>query len=261
LEKIDLGHFKIHCATGWPDPPLIAFFDGRFKQWQEYQNRRNFQCDTVVALIHLRTDKWLFAGVWRILGVTPRSNSEKSWFEYSTQELPGLDHLTGRVVVSFARTFRASYLHGSRYADQLIVSSMLEGRMTMGDFPGYSSVLISHDQLRHIVNLDLPSWRSALKSVAGVYLITDISCGKHYVGSAHGIEGIWGRWREYAEIPHGSNVKLRELLSTRGESHARHLQFSILEICDIMATKDEVLARESHWKTSLCSGEFGYNAN
>ena len=45
LAHVDLGYFKIHCATGWPDPPLTAYFDGRFKQWQEYQNRRNFQCD------------------------------------------------------------------------------------------------------------------------------------------------------------------------------------------------------------------------
>lgn len=261
LAKVNLGHFKIHCATGWWDQPLTAYFDGRFKQWQEYQNQRNFQCDTVLSLIHLHSDKWLFAGVWKILGVTSKSNSQKSWFQYSTSELPGLKHLAGRVVVSFARTFRASYLQGSRFAEQLIVSQVLEERMTMGDFPGYLSVLITHEELRHVVNRDLVAWRSALKSVAGVYLITDTSCGKHYIGSAYGTEGIWGRWSIYARTPHGHNIKLRKLLSKQGESHAKHFKFSILEICDVMATKDQVLARETHWKDALCSREFGYNTN
>src|SRR5947209_3635952 len=95
LAKLNLGHFKIHCATGWPNSPLIAFFDGRFKEWQEFQNRRNFQCDKIVALIHLQSNKWLFAGVWSVLGVVPKSDMEKSWFEYSTSEVAGLDHLAG----------------------------------------------------------------------------------------------------------------------------------------------------------------------
>jgi hypothetical protein len=261
LAKVELGHFKIHLATGWPNPPLIAYFDGRFKEWQEYQNRRNFQCDTVVSLIHLHSDKWLFVGVWKIEGVKERKNSETSWFEYLTSEVGALEHLSGRTIVAFSRSFRASYLQGARYADQLLVSQILEDRMSMGDFPGYSSVLISFDQLRHIVSRDLAAWRSALKRVAGVYLITDTSCGKLYVGSAYGTEGIWGRWSSYANSLHGHNKELRALLRDSGDSHATHFRFSILEICDVMATKDEVLARETHWKTAFCSREYGYNSN
>jgi hypothetical protein len=30
LAGIDLGGLKIHLATGWPNPPLIAYFDGKF---------------------------------------------------------------------------------------------------------------------------------------------------------------------------------------------------------------------------------------
>lgn len=261
LANVNLGHFKIHLATGWPNPPLIAYFDGKFKVWQEYQNRRNFQCDTIVSLIHLHSNKWLFVGVWRIEGVAARSNPEKSWFEYSTTEVSGLEHLSGRTIVEFSRNFRASYLQGSRYADQLAVAQILEDRMSMADFPGYSSVVISFDQLRHIVARDLTAWRAALKSVAGVYLVTDGSCGKLYVGSAYGTDGIWGRWSAYAGTLHGNNKELKELVTKMGEAHSKHFQFSILEICDIMDTQDEVLARESHWKNALRSREFGYNSN
>ena len=261
LAKVNLGHFKIHCATAFGSSPLNAFFDGKFKQWQEHQARQNFKCDSIISLIHLRTDKWLFAGVWSVLGATPRMDSKASWFEYSTSEVSGLEHLVGRAIVSFTRDFRASYLKGVRYADQLVVSQVLNERMSQGDFPGYSSVLITFEQLRRIVTHDVSTWRAALKSVAGVYLIADTSCGKHYVGSAYGTEGIWGRWSAYALSPHGNNLELRDLLKVKGDAHAKNFQFSILEICDPLATNDEVLKRESHWKNALLSRQFGYNSN
>jgi hypothetical protein len=261
LAKIQLGRFKIHCATGSLDSPLLAFFEGRFKEWQEHQTRRNFECEKIVSLIHRHSDKWLFAGVWSVQGVTTKADGKKSWFQYSISEVPGIDHLAGRVIVSFSRSFRQSYLQGSRYSDRLTVSQILEERMSMRDFPGYSSVRINFGELRHIVNSDLSTWRSALRSVAGVYLVSDTSCGKHYVGSAYGTEGIWGRWRVYSSVGHGNNAELRNVLAEKGESHARCFQFAILEICDIMATQDEVLTRESHWKSALLSRTFGYNAN
>jgi len=261
LAGIDLGGFKIHLATGSQSPPLIAYFDGKFKEWQEYQTRRNFQCETVVSLIQLHADKWLFVGVWKINGVSRRMTPQKSWFEYATTEVEGLEHLAGRVVVQFARSFRASYLHGSRYAERLVVAQILEDKMSMADFPGYSSVLLSFDQLRHIVDRNLEAWRAALKSVAGIYLVSDASCGKLYVGSAYGTDGIWGRWCTYASSMHGHNRELKELIAKLGNAHAKHFQFSILEICDVMETQDQVLARENHWKTALRSREFGYNSN
>ncbi len=259
--NVPLGRFKIHLATGSSDTPLLAFFEGRFKDWQEHQTRKNFQCDKIVSLIQRYADKWLFAGVWSVVGVTARTNERKTWFQYSTSEVPGLDHLTGRVIVSFPRTFRQSYLKGSRFADKLIVSQVLEERLSMSDFPGYSSVRITYAELRHIVSRNLTTWRSALRSVAGVYLVADTSCGKHYVGSAYGAEGIWGRWSAYASVGHGHNTELRKLLVEKGDSHAKHFQFAILEICDIMATRDEVLSREAHWKRALLSRGFGYNSN
>jgi hypothetical protein len=261
LAKVNLGHFKIHCATGVDKPPLAAYFEGKFQEWQECQRKRNFTCDKIVSLIHLNRDQWLFVGVWNVLGVKPRSDSSESWFEYSTSEVLGLDHLAGKTIVSFKRTFRNSYLIGKSYQDQLFVTQILEERMSLGDFPGYSSVLLSHKELRIIVTHNLTSWRSALKSVAGIYLVTDKSCGKQYVGSAYGIDGLWGRWCLYALFPHGNNTELKDLLKQRGDAHAEHFQFSILEICDVKMAKEEVFARESHWKSTLCSRLFGYNSN
>lgn len=70
LNGISLGHFKIHCATGKKTSPLEAFFDGTFKEWQEFQNQQSFQCDEILSLIHIGKNRWLFAGVYAVLGVS-----------------------------------------------------------------------------------------------------------------------------------------------------------------------------------------------
>ena len=261
LADVELGDFKIHCATGENPTPLEAFFDGSFQQWQERQNQKNFQCTHILSLIHLRGKRWLFAGVYEVLSVARGEWKSTTCYRYSTRELNGLDHLTGRAIVEFNKTFRASYLRGEKYADQLIVVAIREERMTIGDFPGFNSILLSHAMLKTLVRESHPSWSAVLSNVTGVYLITDTSTGKLYVGSAYGGDGIWQRWTSYATTGHGGNKELRELLQTRGKEYAQFFQFSLLEICDINASDEYVISRETHWKEVLRSREFGLNWN
>ena len=133
--------------------------------------------------------------------------------------------------------------------------------MSVGDFPGYNSVLISYKILCTIVREDLPSWKSALSNVAGVYLITDNKTGKHYVGSAYGGEGIWQRWTLYSKNGHGGNKELKVILLSAGKEYTQHFQYSVLEVCDLNASKDYVIERETYWKKAIRSREFGYNIN
>jgi len=259
LAGVKLVDFKIHCATGTNPTPLEAFFDGEFGPWQEHQNRENFKCKHVLSLIHLGGRRWLFAGVYEVLGVEPGTWKDSPCFQYSTKELNGLDHLTGKAIVDFDKPFRASYLRGPKYADQLIVAAIRETRMTIGDFPGFNGVLLSNTMLKTLSRESPPSWRTALSNVAGVYLITDTQSGKHYVGSAYGREGIWQRWITYAKTGHGGNKELRALLSAKGSEHSQFFQFSLLEVCDLNASDDYVIGRETHWKAVLMTREFGLN--
>ena len=261
LAGLTLGDFKIHCATGANPTPLEAFFDGSFRQWQERQNQQNFQCKQVLSLIHLGGARWLFAGVYEVVGVSPGKWKPAKCYMYSTREMKGLDHLVGRAIVEFNKTFRASYLRGKKYGDQLQVIGLREQRMTIGDFPGFNGVLLSNAKLRTIVRESAPSWRTALSNVAGVYLITDTSTGKHYVGSAYGGDGIWQRWTAYATSGHGGNRELCDLLKAEGPDHAQFFQFTLLEICDMNSSDEQIINRESHWKTALRSREFGLNRN
>lgn len=49
LSGVSLTDYKIHCATGVTNPPLGAFFAGRWKEWQETQNQKNFECEQILS--------------------------------------------------------------------------------------------------------------------------------------------------------------------------------------------------------------------
>ena len=262
----EAGDYKLHLATDPGDnPPLDAFFDGTFQRWQERQGKRNFQCPQVLSLIQLGGDRWLFAGVWAVLGLTDHGDEVQpdGWagFTYETEPVAGLDHLVGRAVATFRRTGRQPYVWGLGLEDRLVVCEIKPTRLTVGEFPGFNDVLLPLRRLRTIVREGNPSWRAALGNVAGIYLIVDTAGGGRYVGSARGGVGLWQRWSDYAATGHGGNRELKALLRAEPPGYERNFQFTLLEVCDLDAGEEFILARESHWKRALQTREFGLNAN
>ncbi|GAA3326073.1 GIY-YIG nuclease family protein [Paeniglutamicibacter sulfureus] len=137
-------------------------------------------------------------------------------------------------------------------------------------FPGFDGVLLPYHQLRDMVeDPRYADWRAALSEVQGIYLITDSTNGKQYVGKADGAERILGRWTAYARDGHGGNVALRELAhhSADGEAagtktdHARHFVFSLLRVFGPSTPSSEVNTAESHYKEALMTRAFGLNRN
>ncbi len=262
LAGVGLDKCKIHCAKGVKTSPLEAFFDGTFQQWQEDQNNENFKkCKRILSLIDLDDSQWLFAGVYDVLDVEACTKGSKPCFKYSTKEVDGLQHLTGKTKIYFKRPGRNSYLRDKKFFDQLMVISLSEQRMSIGEFPGFNGVMLSHVMLRALVYESNPTWKAALSNVAGVYLISDKTTGKQYVGSAYGGDGIWQRWSAYIKTGHGGNKELRDLLKNNGSDHVEFFQFSLLEVCDINAEDKYIVERETHWKKVLLSREFGLNRN
>ena len=212
----------------------------------------------MLSLIQFRsTNRWLFAGLFESKGCTPHGEM----FQYELVERPNPSIFRGRVVVDFARTFRNSYPNGETCDSKLIVHQILPEAYTIRDFPGYRKVDISKAILDAIVRAQPMSWVTALSSVAGVYLISDVKKGKLYVGSATGEGGIWQRWLSYSKSGHGGNLLLRDLLAVEGAERANDFRFSILEIADIHDSEAELLTRETHWKRLLLTRDHGLNAN
>jgi hypothetical protein len=195
--------------------------------------------------------------VYKILGSKPHPDSPDHVL-YSTSLLPEQEDLIGRVIVHHNRTGRASYIW-NRPKVELSITEIRPRKLTIEDFPGYNAIVISHSKLKIITQQRIASWHGALANIKGIYLITDVTTGKQYVGKASGGDGMWSRWCAYAENGHGGNAKLKELLQTKGEEHRRNFQYTILEIADTHASDQDILARESHWMGALKTREFGLN--
>ncbi len=135
----------------------------------------------------------------------------------------------------------------------------------LGHFPGYQNVTLSHPQMQQIISRNEPSWKQALMNVKGVYVITDLSNGKLYIGSASGnTDGIWQRWSDYANIENltGGNKLLNEIKLDKGKDYIiNNFQYSILEIFDTKTKADTIINRENYWKNVFCTRKHGMNYN
>jgi hypothetical protein len=122
-------------------------------------------------------------------------------------------------------------------------------------FPGFDRLVLSHVELQAVMREHrYASWRTALASVFGIYLITDTRNGRHYVGKADGEESIRQRWSAYATNGHGGNVELRGL-------DAATFRFSLLRVFDPSTPTRDIDAAESHFKHALDTRRHGLNRN
>lgn len=252
---------KVHlaCWNGHEDP-LDVYLAGEFDAWQSEQNHKNFERQFVLSLIALpHVGQWLFAGTHESEGCEWDPSNQH--FRYNLRRRGQTDELDGRLVVSFKRPGRQSYLLGEKWVDALIIAAIRPEKLRVAEFPGYSRATLTKQHLDIVVRQQVESWKAALSAVAGVYVITDRLTGKLYVGSATAGEGIWSRWCAYSTTGHGGNRELRLLLEAEGEAYAENFQLGILEIADTHASQEDILARESYWKDLLQSREHGYNAN
>lgn len=257
--ELNLDSYKVHLAyTPSSTRALDDYLAGSFKEYQEHQTRRNFECQHVIGLVGIQRHRWVFAGAWKVLGgyeVGPRH------YHYDTELLPGQGDLLGRVIVHHQRAGRQPYLRGTITGVGFDVASILDEPLSLGDFPGFRRVSLSFAQLRTIVKQSIDAWRTPLASVNGIYVIANEENGAIYVGSATGQGGLWQRWSGYVATGHGGNVELRQLLDGLGIAHADRFRFSILEVADLYATEAEILERGSYWKIALGSRVAGYNSN
>jgi len=259
---------KIHCAIGNVEKgknklePLFAFSKGNFKEWQEGQNKKNFEKNYILSLIFVNKNDWLFAGIYQSLDVKQVTNSKgKIYYRYKTKLLENGKEFIGKLFVYFEKDFRASYLLLENHINDLLLSEIKKQEYRFDPFPGFTNVHHSFDLIKEIINNNELTWQSALSSVKGIYLISDKSNGKLYVGSAYGENGFWQRWSAYLENGHGGNKILKAIIAKNGIKHCENFTFSILEICNINTMDDEIQEKEAFWKRRLLTRDYGYNDN
>ena len=261
---------KIHCAIGETNKlqALYEFSKGKFKYWQECQRQKNFEKNYILSIIYLKKDEWLFAGIYKTVGLNEvqigtkvRGYVRTGKYLYDTELLDYGKDLIGKLVISFEKDFRASYLLLENHLDKLTICEIRRQEYKFDPFPGYTNVHIQYDMLKEIIENNETSWETALSNVKGIYLISDTFTGKLYIGSAYGNNAFWQRWAEYAKNGHGNNKLLKETISKNGKEYVSNFTFSILEIFGLNTMDDEIINKESFWKERLLTRKFGYNEN
>ena len=207
---------------------------------------------TAIGFVKIEKDKWLLFDISKI-------NNDLNIFNgvgYEYEQIKEFEKYFGRVVIEYKNKVQTL----CRKADSVIrdckVLQILEDTFDDDIFPGYENVNKSWKELQNILNKG--AWKTALENQKGIYLITDKSNGKMYVGSATGDDMIYGRWSTYIKNGHGDNEELRK----KGFSHIKdNFCYSILDIYKSTTPDPIIRKRESWWKKTLQSRAFGYNKN
>lgn len=245
---------KRHAVTPFQ---LWVANDGRLETYQSYQRRLVFESAAYIAsFVATPLNETLFIGMYSVgkVGKVPAGRidpiSGKDVGGLHEYELGKTNHLAdyrGRLVIDWGPGFR-SWVQRARSKDKPVV----EIRRAVGDppFPGFLDFC---EHLSRLVSVP-QSWRTALSSVGGIYLLVSPEAGSQYVGAAYGDGGFWARWEQYARLGHGGNVRMKDI-------PAADYQVCILEVTPSSASFEDVMALEARWKRKLLSREFGLNAN
>lgn len=216
--------------------------------------------EVVIGLAEIRDNEWLLFDISRITKsynkFWDKKTSDKHTTFYEYEKLAEFEKYFGRLIVHFHKNNAFVTLSGNRI-DDFTVKEILPTSLDNDIFPGYDKVSLSWQDLKRVLEKDI--WKTALQNQKGVYLITDTSNGKMYVGSAYGDKMILNRWRAYVKTGHGGNAELKVL---NDFNHIKeYFRYSILDIFKSTTGEDTIRKRESWWKEVLLSRKFGYNKN
>lgn len=225
-----------------------------------HRKRRYFHTGQIaIGLLYLHDDKWLLT---TIKNITKELNVHDA-IGYEADELPQYQKYYGRIVLHYHNTDRSMGRKYESVMDELEVSEILSTTYDGDEFPGYENIRLSFSQLETIIRRKRSGWLDALRNQKAVYLITDTSNGRLYVGSATAQYGmLLQRWTNYIDNGHGGNVELKKIVDTKGFDYVkRNFQYSVLENYNARMDDEYILGREKWWKATLCTRKFGYNGN
>ena len=250
--------YKIHFAKrSEGEEPLDVFtwdFE-KWRNWNRWSNGKNdFNRQYIFSLINFypEYDTWLFGGIWEVKERNFENyDRNTNPYPYTIELCPDYKGLIGRLKIRYAHHERVVRNKMELYFDSFILKEILPEPYSIEAFPGYRNLDVSFWSLENIISSGSVEWKSALQ-VKGIYLITDKSTGRKYVGKAAGEGGFWQRWSDYIASGHGGDVELVELLGKNGGiTYAReNFKFTLLEIVE-SALSGDLDDRESYWKNVL----------
>lgn len=250
--------FNLMFAQNWN--PIELFKNGDIStmiegQYWNYKKNKSYKIGQVtIGLVKIKPneDYWLLFHI----GQVTKDLNKLDGVGYEHEDLPDYQKYVGRLIIKFKNKAQTMIRNADSVIDECYVSQILPDTFDNDLFPGYEKVNISWGEMNRL--LDKDNWKTALQNQKGVYLLTDISNGRMYIGSAYGENMILGRWRAYLQNGHGGNIGLKRLTF----DHIKHnFKYSILDIYKSTTDDQVIINRESWWKEVLQSRQFGYNEN
>lgn len=224
-----------------------------FFKYQETQKKDVFNSvDYIVSFLGYDNAVAMFIGVFKVLG----KEVADGFYMYDLQDVSGFEDLKERVIIKWKNPI----VWHQWLQEQTEVVELQQG-LQYKRFTDYAEIILTYPELCEIIQNRYADWYNALSTVNGIYLITDLGCGKLYVGSAYGEQGIWGRWTDYVKTcGHGNNKALMELCKDKGYA-AKNFQFSVLMLLSKTATSEQIVRNEQLFKRKLGTNAFGLNYN
>ena len=233
------------------DADFEALLEGQY--WNYKRNKSYKEGQITIGFIRLgEPDQWLLFHI----GKVTKDLNKLGGVGYEYKTLNDYERFFGRLIIRFKNKHQNMLRKANSVIDECEILQILPDTFDNDIFPGYDKVNLSWNELSRVINKE--SWKTALQNQKGVYLITDITNGKMYVGSAYGENMLLGRWKSYVKTRNGGNIELKKLSTDYIKSN---FTYSILDIFKSTIDDKVILERESWWKEVLQTREFGYNQN
>ena len=236
----------------------------RYQSTQDHAKRARFDAPFWASFVAPPSGGTMFAGLYSVrhlgpitegsidplTGVAPGADKGDSTYDqYRCERSVLLSDYIGRLLINWGvSSAHRAWVQRADRQDKEIVE--LRREFQEETFPGFTAFSIQLSQIPSVPQ----SWRAALSAARGVYLLACPRTSQHYVGSADGADGFFGRWLEYVASGHGGNSGMR----LRDSSD---YLVSILEVAGSTIDRAGIIAMEDSWKRKLLSRSIGLNRN
>ncbi len=193
-------------------------------QYWNYKNKKSYK-DGQITIGFIRINR--NENLWLLFHVGKITNDLNvlDGVGYEHEILSEYEKYFGRLIIKYKNKSQTMIRNANSVLNDCEVIQILPSTFDNDIFPGYDKVNVTWDELSRIISKE--SWKTALQNQKGVYLITDSSNGKMYVGSAYGENMIFSRWQSYLKTGHGGNVGFIEL---EFDYIKQNFKYSILDI-------------------------------
>jgi hypothetical protein len=221
-----------------------------FIGYQSEQGRDVFKdVDYIVSFIGEQGTTARFVGVYHIDGLEIKSFPDGSpCYYYKMTQLAGFEALEERIIIDWGKGALSWNQWLTKDKDKEVIE------ITPGFdnvFPGYEKVLLRLGDLQNIIKKEYPEWKKMLSAVNCIYVISDRKSKSLYVGSTYNQDGVWGRWKIYADTGgHGNDITLKKLCE-EDPLYGNNFSWAILEILPLNISLDEAVAIEKRYKDKL----------